>query len=651
MLQYRVFQSKLFKCFLAVFVIILAMKLKVFAFTFDTALPYVFLIFLFAILEYNKEITVDRLRSNDTIKALGIALGLVYVLYRYYTFYQTPIYILFWFVLIFTILFLSEIVVPMKKIPKEYIFGALVLAVLSGMGWSFENSQYGDGWRKIFLNIILLSACWYILFVKCFLIVDRAINEVKEKPKINSEVQDRENKANIVKCFLICFVINVILWIPVFLVQYPGVFSSDSVDQMQQILGLKNYSNHHPWYYTLFIGFWYKLGNYCFGSLNAGIATYTLFSIVFVAMCFSAATTFLYRKNVKYQWLIVIEMLYILDPVKAHYATAMWKDVIFSGVILLFCILIAEFNNSKRWMFSFVAIGLAMCLMRNNGIIILLLLFPILFLSWKSNRKQFSIMYVAIMAIYIFLVKIVMPINGVDKTEMVESLSIPLQQIAYTICEDGNINDEEYALIEKVVDTNQVKEEYQKERSDNIKHLVSPKEDYIVENGRQYIELWISIGLKNPYCYLKAFVEQTKGYWYTTEDYPVRVDSGGDGKEIGMQKQPLFIPVNIAEKIAEWIWVYGVQVYPRFYTLGFQTYLCIFICILLKRNKGYWQMVMPGLLNNVTLLLATPLYAELRYAYPLYCFVPLGIGLLMISQSQTGDSSVQRLEKCDEKIL
>lgn len=649
--QYGSLKNRIINVILTSAIIFIAMKLEIFAFTFSTMLPYVFFLFIFGILEYRKDIC--RLKWKHFFSA-SLSLMLVAILYRYYTFYERKVYIVLWAILIFSILFLTELVIPIKNVCKEYAVGAICLAMLTGIGWGFENSQCGISLRIVFLNIILLTICWFFLWIKSFMIVERFL----EEPDIElgmlcdakQEVMEDFNKSRSTKkCFFLCFTINVLVWIPVFLEQYPAVFSSDSVDQMQQILGLKNYSNHHPWYYTLFIGCLYHLGSKIGGTMEAGIAAYTIFSILFSAACFSAVVAFLHRKHVKTIWLIIISSLYILDPIKAHYSTAMWKDIIFAGLLLLLSLLIAEFKNNKKWMTAFVIVSLCICLIRNNGIIVLVFLLPVLLLIWKDARKKICIAYVIFTTLYMILVRVIMPMNNVQKTEMVESLSIPLQQIAYTICCDGNINEQEYTMIEKIVDVEQVKIQYMQERSDNIKHLVSPSEAYIKQNAGQYIKLWVDLGVKNPYCYLKAYVEQTKGYWYTTKDYPVRVNSGVDGHEIGMKKEPLFLSQNLAAQIGEAIQVYGIEIYPRLFTLGSQTYLCIFLLILLKRHHKYWQMTMPALLNNLTLLIATPLYAELRYAYPLYCFVPLGIGLFLLTKQEMNYARI--IEEHDHETL
>jgi hypothetical protein len=57
---------------------------------------------------------------------------------------------------------------------------------------------------------------------------------------------------------------------------------------------------------------------------------------------------------------------------------------------------------------------------------------------------------------------------------------------------------------------------------------------------------------------------------------------------------------------------------------------------MLLKNNHYWQAIVPILLNIITLLIATPVFAEFRYAYSAYLCIPLCVGLFLAArQSET----------------
>ena len=82
-----------------------------------------------------------------------------------------------------------------------------------------------------------------------------------------------------------------------------------------------------------------------------------------------------------------------------------------------------------------------------------------------------------------------MPIYKVQGADFIESLSIPAQQIAYVIKEDGDISKKEYKELSKVVDIDRIKEEGKDKQnliiSDPVKHNVRENDlDHYLDNNK-----------------------------------------------------------------------------------------------------------------------------------------------------------------------
>ena len=71
-----------------------------------------------------------------------------------------------------------------------------------------------------------------------------------------------------------------------FLVFYPGLYVNDTLTQITQIFS-GVYTNHHPFYHTQLIRLCLALGDKLFGSINAGVAVYSILSVVFMSACFA----------------------------------------------------------------------------------------------------------------------------------------------------------------------------------------------------------------------------------------------------------------------------------------------------------------------------------------------------------------------------
>lgn len=113
-------------------------------------------------------------------------------------------------------------------------------------------------------------------------------------------------------------------------------------------------------------------------------------------------------------------------------------------------------------------------------------------------------------------------IIGVQKSEFAESLSIPIQQISRVIYDGYEIDESQNKLIENIIDINIIKENYLPYISDPVKGVINNTEgsnQYLEKHKLEYLQLWIQLGLKYPKEFLKAWIDQTKGYWNGGYDY------------------------------------------------------------------------------------------------------------------------------------
>ena len=76
-------------------------------------------------------------------------------------------------------------------------------------------------------------------------------------------------------------------------------------------------------------------------------------------------------------------------------------------------------------------------------------------------------------------------------------------------------------MLSKVVEVDKIADSYYPFISDDIKSLVraSKNQEYIVEHKKEYIKLFLELGIANPNLYLETYVNQTYGYWYPDSPY------------------------------------------------------------------------------------------------------------------------------------
>lgn len=238
----------------------------------------------------------------------------------------------------------------------------------------------------------------------------------------------------------------------------------------------------------------------------------------------------------------------------------------------------------------------------------------------------------------------------VVQPDFVESICIPLQQTARVICEDKELTEEEWESIHKVIDTTYIKELYAPGFADNMKELVRVGDPgYLTEHKGEYLKLWLSLGLRYPSTYIRAYIDQTIGYWYPDVAYTVGDIDGIIANETGVTSHPLiggpFIvkTKEILQKLGDMLPLYGLlfSMGAMFWTLTG----CIAV-VFAKKQYQRFILFLPGLAVILTLLVATPVSSEFRYAYSLAYTMPLYLLLPFIrSPERQGNPSYNTLDK------
>ena len=427
--------------------------------------------------------------------------------------------------------------------------------------------------------------------------------------------------------FIISFAVIVCIdLVFLFLVEYPAVVTADSMAQLGEILSGK-YGNKNPYWHTRTMEFFVKLGLTIFGNLSAGIALFTVVQILFLAGCYSYVVMTLYQKGIPGWAVALVWAVYALLPCHIAYSATIWKDILFSGASLL---LITSFyrllypvqEKTRRDLLLFGLAGLGLCLWRTNGLLVYVMFFLIMLLSCRKNKKLTALMAV-ILVCALVLCGPVLSMQNIEGSDYVELLSIPLQQVARVVREGVPLAPEDLALIQTVAEPEVIAQTYQNEISDPIKKLVRECAAYetISQEAGTYLNLWVRLGIQNPGLYLKAWIDQTKGYWNGGYSYWI-IARGIFENDLGLVTRQ----ENIVGKLFHMLNRY-MELMPLVHPLlsiGLHTWIltvCGFISY--RRRNRKWLLVVPSLAIVLGLMVGTPVYSEFRYGYPVILAVPL----------------------------
>lgn len=220
-------------------------------------------------------------------------------------------------------------------------------------------------------------------------------------------------------------------------------------------------------------------------------------------------------------------MLLLFNPVIIKFTFAVWKDIIFAIFVLLFNIsffrVINVIGNKKILDYFLMVIGaIGFCIFRNNGIVAFAgAALVILCLSFKFNYfKKLAIVFLSVVIVSFGLVNVISRVYSVKPTESVELLSIPLQQVSRTVVDNSKIDDEDLDKINSLIPSDKIKEVYNPHLSDPVKfYIMFNTEDTLDGNIFDYMGIYLKYLFKHPITYLKAWIDQTCGYFNGGYEY------------------------------------------------------------------------------------------------------------------------------------
>lgn len=434
--------------------------------------------------------------------------------------------------------------------------------------------------------------------------------------------------------FLVCL----LGWLPYFLYQFPGIMTPDSINQLEQVLGVVSYSNHHPWVHTLLIKVFYSIGFAITGNMVSAMGFYTFAQMCIMAFSVGYFVSSMRFLHLKAGWCIVMALVFAILPYHAVYAVTVWKDIPFAAAVLVFITSLLRLRNEEKWQHAvlFALSGAMMCLFRSNGWYAFLVCIPFFVVSfWKKQRKVVGLLAVSLLAAVVVKYPVM---NGCQVTppDFVESLCIPVQQVSYVLANDRELSPEQLELIDAVIDRNYVKDLYNPEFADNMKELVrAGHPEYLEAHKKEFFKLWLDLLIRYPGDYLEAYIQQTNGYWYPDSYYPVADAEGVSATKLGVSHTPLIRgPLvvkgkEIAVKLGSMVPVYGTL-----WSMGVAFWILLLMigCVLVRREEGKLLYALPSLLLWGTVMIATPVATEFRYVYFLMLCMPFYLCMMVLEE-------------------
>lgn len=458
--------------------------------------------------------------------------------------------------------------------------------------------------------------------------------------------------------------IILLFWFPVFLAYYPSVFAYDAEGQLYQLLA-HDYSTHHPLIHTLFLGAFFRLGGDVFGSYSTGMAIHSVVQMLMMAAVLGYTMMILYRAETSWVMRLVLLIFYALFPTNSILAVSTTKDVLFSGLVLLYLIKLYQWQNSeciktKSFLFSFVIISVVMLLFRNNAVYAYIAAQPFICYVWKKSgeKPQPDTVKYYIMAVMAALLLFFIGSAGLKAATSAqngsprEMLSVPLQQMARTrVLHEEEIDNAMREELNAYLPAEWVFAAYNPYLADPVKNRA-----VIHDNPAGLIKTWARLGLRFPMTYVDAFLDNSIGYWYiadTThaEIYGIGTESGFGYLSTDNRTMPAgceiiehsclpglraFMERIISDNEYQKIPVLSVIFAPAFYWW----LLCLYFAFCLYRKE--YKMLFPTmfLLTYYLTLLLSPAVL-IRYMYPFVISVPMLLCLMTAKKEKEEQAALK----------
>lgn len=415
-----------------------------------------------------------------------------------------------------------------------------------------------------------------------------------------------------------------------FFARYPGVLTTDSLTTLQQLLGDEAYNNMMPFWHTMTVKVFVELGLLIFGDINAAVALFHCAQILFLAACFGYAVKTMYEIGLPRWALAAVFLLFAVQPYNIAYSVTLWKDIPFAGAVLLFITALYRILKSvgSRNYGPLILGAAGMSLWRTNGLLAFGVTFLVLALLLRKSQPRLLKVMLGVLVACWFLMYPFLTLLGIGQTHFVEVLSIPLQQIARVITQGRTLTPEQTDLLGQILILDRVAQVYDPLTVDPIKYEAFryDGQEYFLNHLWEYGKLYLQLGLQYPADYLKAWVDETKGYWnggYFFWIYTQGIHENVYGLVASYGSNPI---ANLYAALFRY--VEKLEILQPFTSIGLQVW-AIVSCTLVNALKKRRELLLgiPLVVLAAGLWIGTPVYAEFRYAYPFFLVTPFLIAV------------------------
>ncbi len=433
-------------------------------------------------------------------------------------------------------------------------------------------------------------------------------------------------------------------------------------------------SNHHPVVYTLFIKACIRCAQLIGLDITWGLGLYSVCQMSFMAICFGYMASWLTvrsGRSARFGWLLAVCAGISLNL--GGYSVAMWKDPMFSAALMMLAPMLFDLacldRNciTARWIALFAFVSMVSVFLRSNGLYVVALLAVVLIAlsifrrlrggasvgrhaaqNVSKKKPGFAvpiIVLVIVLAAHSVVTGPIYGAMGMYPTPKVESVGVPLNQMARVAALDGAMSDADREFMDSMLCLELYPTTYSPTCTDKLKWSGEFHGEQV--GSGEFWSHWISMLIRNPRIYFEAWELQTCGFWTVNVPAVVSYDEsiGGGmprnfGDELqagwGINAQNLF-----GTRAAYKLFPYNVWSVPVGIILWTLLYLAL--AFILMGRKRLLLPLIPSLGLLGTLLIASPIWYWARYGAAVQFLLPFYAFLALLATGYLGPSTYSNM--------
>ena len=418
------------------------------------------------------------------------------------------------------------------------------------------------------------------------------------------------------RVYFLCF--GILMFVAVYYIRAfnPAISSPDTLaclyPAFNSIYGINDF---HPPFYIL----WLKSIVCLWNSVYAVL----LVQYIWFALVFFEGMRFLYRRGISSGFIILITVLMSFNCSNMVLLTTIWKDIPYSISLLWITIIMSKLIFEYKihtWLIYLELIIALVCtaLMRQNGMVVFIVLIPVLLYSFRRNWKIWvsclsSVMIVSIVffPLYTYL--------GIHENKDGRKFIGLGQDILAAYYNGGNLNEEAMNIVNVLANNNIAEFVYNPNYAANSSfNLQVPV--------KEFISAYISTFVRNPILMTREIINRQDGVWnilpgqdngIVLVNYTATMDSDAKWNSIVQKRDKNFLTERLFAYTSRSVnspllnmleWRIGIWT--------FFSVLTFVVCVLFKKNRKLWILYSVQLGHILSLILAFG-WCDYRYYWPL----------------------------------